>query len=80
TQALYAAAKLGVADLLRDGPRTAAEIACELQVNETALYRVLRALASEGCSRRQDTGRSRTPHSHGSLSRACQIRSAPFSF
>jgi O-methyltransferase domain/Dimerisation domain len=47
-QALYAAAKLGVADLLKDGPRTTTELAGQLQVNESALHRVLRALASCG--------------------------------
>jgi SAM-dependent methyltransferase len=47
-QALYAAAKLGVADLLQDGPRTAADLAGQLEVNESALHRVLRALASQG--------------------------------
>ena len=47
-QALYAAAKLGVADLLRDGPRTAEDLARQLEVNESALHRVLRALASQG--------------------------------
>jgi hypothetical protein len=45
-QALYSAAKLGVADLLKDGPRTASELARNLQVNESALYRILRLLAS----------------------------------
>jgi SAM-dependent methyltransferase len=47
-QALYAAAKLGVADLMQDGPRPAADLARQLHVNESALYRILRALASEG--------------------------------
>jgi hypothetical protein len=47
-QALYAVAKLGVADLLKDGARTTADIAQRLDVNEPALHRVLRALASEG--------------------------------
>ena len=47
-QALYAAAKLGVADLLQDGPRSTAELARQLEVNESALHRVLRALASQG--------------------------------
>ncbi len=47
-QALYAAAKLGVADLLQDGSRTAGELARQLEVNEAALYRILRALASQG--------------------------------
>jgi len=47
-QALYAATALGVADLLLDQPRTTADLAHELEVNEEALYRILRALAGEG--------------------------------
>jgi hypothetical protein len=47
-QALYAAAKLGVADLLNDGPRKTTDLATQLEVRESALYRVLRALASRG--------------------------------
>jgi len=46
-QALYSAAKLGVADLLKDGPRTSSELARNLNVNESALYRTLRLLASQ---------------------------------
>lgn len=47
-QALYAAAKLGVADILHEGPRTTAELAKQLEINESALHRILRALASRG--------------------------------
>jgi hypothetical protein len=47
-QALYAAAKLRVADLLERGVNTSAKLASELKVNEDALYRLLRALASQG--------------------------------
>jgi hypothetical protein len=47
-QALYAAAKLGLADLLSGGPRSSAELAQQLQVNEPALYRLLRGLVSQG--------------------------------
>ena len=46
-QALYCAAKLGVADLLKDGPQTSSELARDLKVNESALYRILRLLASQ---------------------------------
>lgn len=46
-QALYAAAKLGVADLLKDGAQTASDLAGKLNVNESALYRILRLLASQ---------------------------------
>lgn len=44
-QALYAAAKLGIADLLKDGARSSAEMAATLRVNDDALYRTLRFLA-----------------------------------
>src|SRR5260370_41079631 len=47
-QALCTAAKLGVADSLERGVCTTAELAGELKVNEDALYRLLRALASQG--------------------------------
>jgi len=44
---LYCAAKLGVADLLKDGPQTSSDLARDLKVNESALYRILRLLASQ---------------------------------
>jgi len=47
-QSLYAAAKLGIADLLKDGERSVAELATVLQVKEDALYRVLRFLTGQG--------------------------------
>ncbi|WP_435020982.1 methyltransferase [Tundrisphaera sp. TA3] len=48
SQAVSVAAKLGIADLLKDGPRPCDELARSNQVDEGALYRVLRALASVG--------------------------------
>ncbi len=48
SQAVSLAAKLGIADLLKDGPRACGEMARANQVDESALYRVLRALASVG--------------------------------
>ncbi len=47
-QAICAVVKLGVPDLLRHGPSTAAQLATELNVNEDALYRTMRALAGQG--------------------------------
>src|SRR5262249_41926183 len=47
-QALYVAGKLQIADLLRDGPRSAAALAQSAGANPRALYRLLRALASVG--------------------------------
>ena len=48
TQALYVAARLGVADVVREGPRTAAEIAAAVPADEAALRRLLRALTTVG--------------------------------
>jgi hypothetical protein len=48
TQAIYVAAKLRLADLLRDSPRTAAELAQATGTNTRSLYRLLRALAGVG--------------------------------
>lgn len=45
---LHVAAKLKIADLLANGPKSAAELAASSGANEDALYRVLRALASLG--------------------------------
>jgi SAM-dependent methyltransferase len=47
-RALHVAADLGVADVLRDGPRRVEEIAARTSVDPGALYRVLRALAGVG--------------------------------
>jgi O-methyltransferase domain/Dimerisation domain len=46
--AISAAARLGLADLLRDGPRTAADLAAAAGVHPDALGRLLRALAGLG--------------------------------
>jgi hypothetical protein len=48
TQAIYVAAKLGIADLLRDGPRTVDELAAATATHARSLYRVLRVLAGIG--------------------------------
>ena len=47
-QTLYAVARLGVADHLESGWRSVADLARHLNVNEDALYRILRLLASQG--------------------------------
>lgn len=47
-QAIYVAAKLGVADHLGDGPRAVGELARAVGADPGALYRLLRALASHG--------------------------------
>ena len=48
SQAIYAAAKLGIADLLNDGLKSVEELASATATNADALYRLLRALASVG--------------------------------
>src|SRR5215831_2276770 len=48
TQALYVAAKLGIADLVADTSKTAAELAAATGADERSIYRILRALASAG--------------------------------
>ena len=48
SQAIYAAAKFGIADHLKDGPKTVGELAAATSTNPDALYRLLRALASVG--------------------------------
>ncbi len=48
SQFLYAAAKLGVADLLQDGPRPYEALAHATGTDPAALLRLLRALASAG--------------------------------
>jgi precorrin-6B methylase 2 len=47
-QVIYVAAKLGVADLLTDGPRASTELAPGAGVDESILRRVLRGLVSLG--------------------------------
>lgn len=48
SQAVYAAAKLELADLLAGGPKTIDELAAESGAHGPSLYRLLRALASIG--------------------------------
>lgn len=48
TQAVFVAAKLGIADELKDGPLSTTELAEATGTNESALYRLMRSLASVG--------------------------------
>jgi hypothetical protein len=47
-QSLYAAAKLGLADLVKDGPKSSDDLARATGMHPRSLYRLLRALASRG--------------------------------
>lgn len=48
SQVVYVAAKLGVADLLADGPKTSQALAQEVSADPDAFYRLLRACACFG--------------------------------
>lgn len=48
SQPIYIAAKLGIADLLRDGPRSTDELARATDAHAESLYRILRASAAMG--------------------------------
>jgi hypothetical protein len=54
-QAVYVAAKLGIADLLETKPQSAVDLAEQTNMNAGALYRVLRALASVGVFRETES-------------------------
>jgi hypothetical protein len=57
THALYAAARLRIADLLTDGPRSADDLAAEAGSDPDATYRLLRACAAFGVFRQHPDGR-----------------------
>ncbi len=57
SQAIHVVATLGIADLLKDGPRSADELAEATETHAGALYRILRALASVGVFVEQSDGR-----------------------
>jgi hypothetical protein len=48
SQAIYVAAKLGIADLLKDGPQTCVTLAAATESDAPSLFRLMRALASVG--------------------------------
>lgn len=57
TQLVYAAAKLGIPDLLKDQPRRNEELARLTNTDPSVLYRVMRALASLGLFVEEAPGR-----------------------
>jgi hypothetical protein len=57
TQAIHVAAKLGLADLLADGPRSSDDLAAATGTHPEALYRLLRALAGVGVFREEEERR-----------------------
>lgn len=57
SQAIYVAAKLGIADLLKDEAKTSDELAQLTATHGPTLYRTLRALSSLGIFKEDDGGR-----------------------
>jgi O-methyltransferase domain len=57
SQSIHAAAKLGIADLLADGPKTVDELARATECDAGLLHRVLRAIAAVGVFAEQSDGR-----------------------
>lgn len=55
-RAVYVIAKLGIADLLKSGPKSAEELAESTGTHSSSLYRVLRAVASVGILSRETDG------------------------
>ncbi len=57
SRALYLAAKLGLADLLKEGPKSSKDLAQRTGTHAPSLHRVLRALASVGVFTEDTQGR-----------------------
>jgi hypothetical protein len=57
TQMLYVAVRLGLPDVLNDGPRTSAELAAAVGAAPPSLHRLLRGLVMEGLLSEQPDGR-----------------------
>ena len=57
SQLIYVVAKLGIADLMKDGPKRFDELAESVGTHASSLYRVMRALASVGVFTEVEDGR-----------------------
>lgn len=57
SQAIYVSAKLGVADMLKDGPKSCDELAKSAEVSSRELFRLLRFLASLNIFAEDEEGR-----------------------
>ncbi len=62
TQAIHVAAKLGIADLLADGPRMSDDLAVATATHAPSLYRLMRALAAVDILREEDGVLFDQPH------------------
>ena len=57
SRSLHVATELGIADLLKDGPKTVEELASSTGAHRESLYRLLRTLAAQGVFAEDDHGR-----------------------
>jgi hypothetical protein len=57
SRSLHVATELGIADLLKDGPKTIAELASSTGAHRESLYRLLRTLATQGVFAEDEPGR-----------------------
>jgi hypothetical protein len=57
SQAIYVAAKLGIADLLKDGPQSCVDLASSSGSDAPSLFRMMRALSSVGIFSQHDRDR-----------------------
>lgn len=57
SRSVYIAATLGIADMLKDGPRSSTDLAHAAGIHAPSLYRLMRALASVGVFIEVDGGR-----------------------
>ena len=77
-QAVCAAARLGLADLLAEGPKSVAEIARDTHAHEPSLYRLLKALGSLGLFFEDENGRFRSTPMGASLETAREDTTHPW--
>jgi hypothetical protein len=77
SRALYVAAKLGIADQLTKGPRSADDLAQATKTHAPSLYRLLRALASVGVFADDSRGRFSLPQPGRNGTRRAGTRSIP---
>lgn len=57
SRSLHVATELGIADLLRDGPRTVGDLASKVGAHPHSLFRLLRTLAAHGIFAEDEHGR-----------------------
>ncbi|MFN0073109.1 MAG: methyltransferase [Chloroflexota bacterium] len=60
SRSLHVATELGIADLLKDGPKTVEALASSTGAHRASLYRLLRMLAAQGVFAEDDHGRFMT--------------------